>query len=806
MLEDKVGEFQSIYGTKLKKKEFNDNFSRNKFVKESGIRKIFENLPPFQQYLVDNFWHSCESEEFSKYPLKTCYIDIECPMPNGEGFPDIENPQAVINLLTVYDSLDKKYTIFGLKPCKVERDDVNYIYCNSEEKLLKSVIGHISSNFPDVLIGWNSIGFDIPYLLNRIAFTIGEDWIKELSPIGRYYEKTNKAGKFGQPTKEYVIEGISCLDYYIIYQKFSMKKQPSYKLDYIAEVELGENKIKYEGSLWDLARDDWNTYTDYNIQDVEILVKLDAELDYISLLRFLAYTGLTSLDNAIKTLPCMNGAIAIKARERGEQIPTFVKPTTSYKAPGGYVSQPKVGFATNVVSFDANSLYPSVMISLNLSPETKIGRLEKDGDIFKIYHVSGRVYELSLENLKKFIKSEKAAMSSSNHLFSQKKVGLVPAFLDNLYSKRKEMKGKMIEAKRSGDKHLARKYDTIQYAYKIHLNSLYGYMLNKYAPMGDEDIGTSVTTTGQAAIKKSVNLFGSFLNKFRDVVIDVNDNPYWTYSDTDSGYFSFEWLKEKNIPLLKDGAISEDFLKVCDDVEKYINEGMAKWARGVLRSEDPRFVFKREAISDSAIFIGKKYYAMHMLDDEGVSCDKFKYIGVDVVKTTMPKAIKPRVKEIIEAMILSRDKNKTNQKFRDTLDIFKSLPIKDIAKISGMNKYEDYSSKCSGFDTVKGMPNHLKAAYYHDLINEMNGWSYEKFRSGDKVQIVKLRTPNKYNIPQIGFKGEYPKEYNDIFDIDYELMFDKIVYAAIDRFYQAVNWNLRKPSEDVVVELEDIFG
>lgn len=798
MLEDKNGEFQSIYGTSLKKKEFRDNFQRNKFTKESGITKIYENLPPYQQYLIDNFWHSCESDGFSQYPLKICFLDIECPSPPDRQFPEPETAEEVINLLTVYDSLKKEYVVFGLKPSK--RTDIDYRYFKSEESLLKGFIEYFSSDYPDVICGYNSNSFDIPYLMNRIAFTIGEEYLKDLSPIGRYYEKTNPTGKFGMPSKEYVIEGISCLDYYVMYQKFAMEKRPSYKLDYIGEVELGERKVEYEGSLWDLARDDWERYIDYNIQDVKLLVDLDKKLDYISLLRFLAYTGLTSLENAIKTVPCMNGAIAIKARERGEYIPTFQRKIFSEKAPGGFVAEPKKGFATNVVYFDANSLYPSVMISLNLSPETKIGRVEQDGDIVKIHHTTGRLFELSKEKFVQFLKHEEAALSKAGFLFSQKKVGLIPQFLDNLYSKRKEMKGKMLEARKNGDKDGEKKYDTIQYAYKIHLNSLYGYTLNKYAPMGDFDIGSSVTLTGQAAIKRARDLYVQYLKDKHDI---DNGEDYYIYSDTDSVALSLKWVETE----LQDGVtLTKGFEEICDEIEDYINRGMTEWAKKTLRSKDPRFVFKREAVCDSAIFVGKKYYVLHMLNDEGVDCDKFKYKGVDVVKTTMPEAIKPHVKNIIETMILTRDRYKTNELFMGALEVFKNLDVEKVAKISGMNNYEEYCGKCNGLDTVKGMPNHLKAAYYHDLINQQNGWIYEKFKSGDKVKILQIKTPNRYNIPIIGFKGHYPKEYEEIFTIDYELMFNKIVYAAIERFYDVVGWNLRKPTEDVTVELEDIFG
>jgi len=806
MLEDKRGEEKSIYGTSLSKKEFSNNYDRNKFIKDSNVKKIFENLPPYQQYLIDNYWGVCEDDNFAQHPLKVAFFDIECP--HKDKFANPEQADATINLLTIYNSFSKEYHVFGLKEFHTIRDDVIYHRCKSEHELLKSTIKYFRKQGFDIITGWNISGFDIPYFINRTIFEIGDEWAKKMSPIGRIYEKVNPTGKFGQPSKEYVIEGVSCVDYMILYQKFNMEKRDSYKLDNIGEVELDINKVEHTGNLWDLARDDWYTYVDYNIRDVEIVHKLDEKLGYISLLRFLAYTGLCNLEQAIKTVPCMNGAIAIRARHRGEYIPTFIRPQSDYKAPGGYVAEPKVGFSENIVSFDANSLYPSVMISMNLSPETKIGRVEKVDDMVMVHHTSGRLFEMTMKNFKKYITEEKAAITKAGFLFSQKSKGLVPEFLDNLYTKRSEMKEKMIECRKNGDEAGEQKYDTIQFAYKIHLNSLYGYMLNKYAPMGDEDIGTSVTLTGQAAIKHSKNLFDEYLKEKIPDISKVDLDRAFVYGDTDSDYFSFKFCEDLGIQMVKDGKITPEFFDLCDEVENHINKGMDTWARKSLRSSDPRFVFKREAICDSGVFLGKKYYALHMLDDEGVEVEKFKYKGVDVVKTTMPKKVKPLVKDVIENMIISKSLKEANDKFKNLYETFKTLPIEEISKTSGMNKFEEYSAKCDGINTVKGMPSHVKAAYFHDLIMEQNGLSsrYEKFKSGDKVKSVYVKQTNKYNIKNIGYKGSWPKEFDDMFVVDYEEMFTKICYVAIERFYNAVGWNLRKPSENVRVELDELFG
>ena len=820
-LEDKRGTETSIYGTQIKQKEFETNWDRNKFLKESPTKRIFENLPPYQQFLIDNYYHCNEDDDFAKHPLKVMIVDIECPGVPGGKFPEPALAENVIDLLTCYDSLTKKYTVFGLKAYTPKAKNVNYTHCKSEHDLLKKFIGHFTSDYPDCLVGWNSAGFDIPYIINRVTFELGKEWADELSPVGRIYEKVNKTGKFGQPLKTYVIEGISCVDYFILYKKFAMEPLESYKLNHVAEVELEESKVDFEGSLADLAIKDWETYVDYNLKDVELIVNLDDKLRYIELLRFISYLGLCNMENAINTLPVINGAIAVRARHRGERIPTFIRVRTEGKIKGAYVAEPKKGFSNNIVSFDANSLYPSVMITSNMSPETKIGSVDKIGDDYVIKHVSGRTFTMPKANYLKYITEEKLVRSDTNVLFSQKKKGIFPEFLDFLYNKRKEMKGKMAKLKREFEatkktlskkeqiamKSDIQKYDTFQHAYKITLNSAYGYCVNSYAPLGDKEIGEAVTLTGQAIIKLSNDLVMEYLiGRFPE--LQGKDEEILIYNDTDSCYLSLQILEQFGITLKKDGKVNQDFFDICDKIECHLNRGCNEWAKKKLWSTDPRFVFKRESICDSGTFIEKKYYVLHLLDFEGLPIDEFKYKGVDVVKTTMPKALKPYVKKIIETMIKTQSMKITNDTYMEAYEIFKKLSVKEIYTNMSVNNLEKYAAKCNEFQTAKSMPAQLKRAYHHNLLlDKLNiADKYDKFRSGDKIKMVYLKTPNRYGLNSIGFKGTYPKEFDEIFEIDYEKMFLKILFSAVERFYEAVRWKLRKPNEAVKIELEDFFS
>ncbi len=823
-LEHKDGEYESIFKTKLKKKEFNTQFDRNKFLKESKLKRVFENLPAAQQFLIDNYWQSNTDDDFSKFPLKVMFIDIETFSNKGK-FPDIQNPEDVINLITCYDVLQDRYVTFGLRPfdtSHIKDKKVKYFHCKSEEILLKTFIKFWEMDYPDVVSGWNSSGFDMPYIVNRIAVVLDEEWQKRLSPIGRIYEKVKKVVKFGEPPIQIVIEGVSSVDYMVMYQKFKLDKQESYRLDYIAEVELNEQKLEYEGQLWELAVNDWKTFVDYNIKDVELLVKLDNKLRYMKTLRFLANIGLTNIEKAIDTLPIMNGAIAVQARKRNQHIPTFVRVKKEGKNPGAYVRVPKIGFSENIVSFDANSLYPSVMISLNLSPETKIGSYEEIDDVVKINHINGNVYQLSKEKFERYLKEDQVCITNAGFLFSQKQKGIVPEYLDWLYAERKKMQKlfKECKSKLENDNTLSElqrselladqnRYDSVQYAYKINLNSLYGYMGNAYAPMGDDDIASSVTLTGQAVIKKSADLFiESILNKYPDIKTDVLEDSI-IYGDTDSLYVSLKCLASKGIHLMDGDSVSSEFYECCDYIEDYINSKTKEWARNELKSKDPRFVFKRETICDSGIFLKKKYYVLHMVDDEGFKTDKFKYKGVSVVKTTMPKKLKPYLKEIIETMVIKKNKNLSDNLFKQAYETFKTLPIEVISRLSGINTFDKYADNCDGIQKVaSGMQEHMRSAHYHnELIKELKlEGKYPKLKQGDKIRYVSVKLPNKFNIDVVAYGSKYPDEFGQIFKIDYEKMFDNLMYRNIEFFYKAVGWILRKPNENLKTDLLEFFA
>lgn len=830
-VEDTKGEKKSIYQTRVTKKIFNTSYDRNKFVSTSGIRRIYENISAVQQYLLDSFWKVNETPEFTKNDLKVVFLDIETYSPSNEGFPDTNNPTHPINVITCYDTLSKTYYTFGTGAYKTDREDIVYTHCKNERDLFIKFIEYLEDDYPDVLSGWSSEFFDIPYIINRCERVMGEDYVSRLSPTGRVYFR-EIIGKFGKQQKRYYIEGVSCIDYMDIYRRFCLKLRESYKLDAIGELELGMNKIDYgDIDLATLADTDWNKFIDYNIMDVNIIVKLEEKLQYVNLLKMLSYVGLTTLEGAMGTLSVITGALTIRARNRGEIISTFIRKQDGGKNPGAYVSEPKRGFQSNVVSFDANSLYPNVMISLNLSPETKVGRVEKVNDsTVNIHHVSGKTLTLTNEKFAQFIKHEECALSKAGFLFTQKRKGIIPEFLDYYYDQRKIVKAKLNDLKKqqydlsveyksdktnaSLEKELQKvaveisRANTLQMVQKVLLNSTYGFMGNKQASIGDDDIASSVTLTGQAVIKQAGKLLQKFLSDNFNITDASELDNSWIYSDTDSCYFSLKCI-EHIVPLCDESKnITDKFYNTLQDIENYLNDNINKWAISALRSKDSRFIFKRESIADTALMLQKKRYVIHVLDDEGIKSDKFKYTGVEVVRTSMPNAVKPYAKNIIETMLTTRSRQLTNKALKEAYDIFKTLPEEDIASVMGLKGYEKYSPKCKDMNVGKGTPIHVKAAYLHNTLTSKLGIDnkYEVINSGDKVRYLYVQQPNKYKIDVIGFKYAYPEEFRDLFKIDYEKMFEKILYQSIERFYESVDWQIRKPSMNIRTELADLFS
>lgn len=567
----------SMFNTPLKKITFNTDFERRKYVADSGITKFFDNLPCIQQFLVEKFWNVNETPEFSQIPLKVAFIDIEVYSP-GE-FPEPREAKAPINAITLYDTYTKIYNIWGTKPYTVKQSDMVYHYFADEKEMMKDFIQFFELADIDVFSGFNSESFDIPYIMNRINNILDSDWAKRMSPVGEVYS-SDYVNRFGALTQKWKIQGISCIDYLEIYRKLIAKELPSFKLNYIAELELGEHKLEYEQSnLFDLADKDWERFIDYNIQDVVLLVKLDQKLKYLHILRLLAYAGLTDMESAMGTTAVTLGGMAIRCKYRDKKIMTFKREGKGTYA-GAFVIDPIKGFHSAIASFDANSLYPNTCITCNISPETKLGYIisDDDSDIVEFQNVSGKLYKIDKEKFYKLCKQEKMAVAANKIVYNQKIKGVLPEYMDYYYQARvkvkkviKDLKKKYEEEQDPQKKHDLKfeldRLDMVQYSYKIQINSAYGALGAAFFPAGDTDVAASITATGKATVKKSYEIAKQFAveqgvtpekatsvvvggdtdSVVGDTIINVNGKPI-----TIADYYN---------------SIASNYIK-CDDINK----------------------------------------------------------------------------------------------------------------------------------------------------------------------------------------------------------------------------------------------
>jgi len=812
----------SLFNTPLRKLSFKNEWDRRRYVKDSGVQRIFYNLRPEQQFLIERFGGLQNDPGFSQYPLRVFFLDIETFSPYS--FPVPAQAQHPINLITIFDTLEKKYHTFGLKEDFTPTEpNQTYYKCKSESEMLEKFLRYWENNYPDIVSGWNSEGFDIPYIINRITNVLGENEAKRLSPVGSLYYREDVRKAFGKDLGRWHIHGISCIDYMEAYKTFSRGEQESYSLNYIAHVELKEGKVAYNATnLAQLSEQDWNKFVIYNIQDVSLLIKLEDKLRYLKILRMIGYKGFTTFESSMGKISVVTGAIAQQALENGKIFPTFVKDQMN-KYGGGFVKEIEPGLHENIITFDANSLYPNTLISLNLSLETKLGKVvnvDKQKNEVEVRLENGKTHLLTPEQFQQFTEKHKIAISRARILYSQKEKGVIPQYVDNLYAERVEVKTQMsaleqtnLKLRKNSKEYKANarqieQLDTMQYTIKILLNSIYGVFGNMHSPFYDIDHAASITNTGQSVIKAANKIANEFVTKKYGCTEDVA-----VYNDTDSTHISLKPLLDKlGEPFLNsDGEINPLVYEKANELNDVINKGIDDWARSSLNSVDPRFYFKREAICAVGVYQPKKHYILHVRDkgeSDPIPCDYIKYVGVEVVKSTMSENVKRLIKNVVESIIYTKERSATIDVYRQTYEDFKKLPVEDLAFRSKINNYEKSANKANKFAIGKGTPIHAKASiYYNLLLKHLNiETMYDPVVSGLKIKWFYTVPSNKFNIKCIAFTNEYPTEFNDIIKPDYELMFEKLVEPAITRFFECVKWRMVSMRNEYTCDLLDLLG
>jgi DNA polymerase elongation subunit (family B) len=791
--------YSSLFGDNLEPIKFGDINDAKEFVKKY---KDVENFPIFgntsyaYQYITENFPTEVDYD-ISQLTILT--LDIETG--SEYGFPSIENPIEEVLLISVQDNNTKKITTFGVKRFDVDnikhitnKNNFEYIRCRDEADLLSTFLKFWQMTAPDIITGWNTQLFDMPYLLQRIRRVLGDDKAKDLSPWRIVNDRTVTLN--GRELLTADIFGISSLDYLDLYKKFTYSAQESYKLDYIAQQELGRKKLEHGYETFkDHYTNDWQSFVEYNVVDVELVDALEDKMKLIELIITMAYDAkcnFSDIFSAVRTWDCIlynhlwNKNIIVQQKEDKE----------GRTIAGAYVKEPVPGKYDWVVSFDAASLYPSIIMQYNMSPETL--------DSSVVMDCSPEILlddKLSFEDV---LIDHDVAMAANGFCYTQKHQGLFPEIVEKIFSERVFYKKKMIEAQKEYEKtkdaeqvKLISKYNNIQMARKIQLNSLYGAWANQYFRFYDDRIAEGITLTGQYIIQH----VGRALNEFLNKVCKTKDVEYTFYSDTDSCYVTLDRLVQTHWKDLDKNKITDVIDKLCKEKIKEVLDTACAEIATKTHAYVNKMEFKREVIADRAIWVAKKRYALNVYDSEGVRYKepKLKVQGLEIVRSSTPGSVRQYLRDAVKMALTSTEQELQN--FISDLEArFMKMEPEEIAFPRGANNLAKYSSSATIY--VKATPLHVRGAllYNHHIKSKKLDKKYELIKEGDKVKYLYLKEPNPIRENSIAFSGVLPKELDLHRYVDYTTMFEKSFLEPIKTVMDCLGWRTTP-----VATLDDLF-
>ena len=770
------------------------------FIKQYSEVENFEILGEIGfdvQYLSDKFKTNVD---WNINDISIQIIDIETTTELA-GFPNKLTAPEEILLITLVDLASKKITTFTSRNYTGKNpDNSNIILCDNEASLLHQFLDHWNHIGVDVVSGWNIDGFDIPYIINRISNVLGDDHAKRLSPWRMVTSRKIK-NQFGKDDISYDIAGISSLDFKTLYQKYTYVKRESYSLDYICFVELGLRKLDHSQyatfkEFYDL---DFNLFTEYNITDVIRVLQLQEKLDLIGLCLTMSYLAKINYEDVFSQIRMWDSIIYNHLKAKNIVIPKKASGAKSEQFEGAYVKEPVPGLYKWVVSFDATSLYPSIMQTWNISPETFI---DVD-DSITVDGLMNKTFDLSTEY----------TTAANGARYTKSKKGLLPELIDIYMEKRKTAKRHMLDAETRLEtlkkrQHTSGEYKTIsneisrynneQMAFKIGMNSLYGAVGNVHCRYFKLENARAITLSGQYIIKTVIDNINKDLNKMFKM-----DNYDWAfYGDTDSLYLSLQPIVEKYYQNVSNEVLVDTFVTIskdkltpiinkhCDNLQTYTN------------AYRKMISFKIEGISSNGVWVAKKRYFLNVLDNEGVryAAPKLKVMGLEVVKSSTPGVVREKLKTCL-SLILD-DKEEELQKYiADFKSHFNSLPVEDIASPRGVNGIDKYSDSVTVYGS--GCPLHTKGAIlYNKRIKELNlENTYQLVGEGDKIKYTYLKMPNPIKDIVIGFPSELPKEFNLQKYIDYDKQFEKTFLEPVKNIMTILGWTTEKTNS-----IDDFFS
>ena len=762
----------------------------NKYDGVEGF-KVFGFERFIYQFISDNYPE--DQIEFDISKIKLITIDIETKSENG--FPDVESASEEVLLITIQDYTSKKIITWGVGSFNNKHDNVDYRQCSDEHHLLSSFIQWWIENTPDVVTGWNCEFFDMPYLAGRLNRVLGAKMMKRLSPWGLVTQ--DEIMKMGRKNFVVDIGGVSVLDYMRLYRwSPGTPNQESFRLDYIAQQELGQKKLDH--SEYDTFKDfytkGWQKFVEYNIIDVQLVDRLEDKLKLIELALTMAYDAKVNYQDIFFQVRLWDCIIYNELKKRNIAIPPKIGSKKDEKYAGAYVKEPIAGKYDWVVSFDLNSLYPHLIMQYNISPET----------LCESRHPTATVDRL----LKQEIDIDDKYSTCANGAQYRKDIrGFLPELMQKYYDQRVTFKRRMIDAKKKYqktpskalEKEIAR-CNNIQMAKKISLNSAYGAIGNQYFRYYKLENAEAITLSGQVSIRWIENKMNQKINK----ILKTEEVDYVIASDTDSIYLNLGPLVDRvyeGREKTTEGVVS--FLnKICEvELEPYIESSYQELADYV-NAYDQKMIMKRENIADRGIWTAKKRYILNAWDIEGVRFEKpkLKMMGIEAVKSSTPGACRQKIKDTLE-VIMNKSEEETQKFIADFRDHFNELPVEDIAFPRGCNNLNKWANPATVY--TKGTPIHVRGSLLYNFYIKKNklNHKYPLIQDGEKIKFVYLKTPNKINENVVSFFQTFPSELGLDKYIDYDLQFQKSFLEPIKVIMDTIGW---KPEK--IASLEFLFG
>lgn len=784
---DKDTKYKTLTGTPVKRMIFDSLYDCREFLKQyedlNGA-PIYGNTDFVTQYLLETYE---EEVTYDLSKIKIAYFDIESETEGG--FPDLRNPNEKINIIGVRIS-GVNYAI----TCKqVDIPDCKLVLCSSEKEIIEKFFELLKKEDIDVITGWNVKLFDIPYIIGRARLFFEDKEIQSWMPFNLLKERETNIG--GTDYRLFEMPGYTILDYMDLYKKFSGTSQESYALNFIAKAELDAQKLDYSdyGSLKEFYTKDFQKFAEYNIQDVQLVEQLDNKLKLIDLAVSIAYEAKIPYDVVFFATRIWGTICCDYLLQKNIISPIQTTYAKDDQFVGAYVKDVTPGLYKNIVSFDATSLYPSIIMGWNISPETCVKRDNSlNADDFL------RSKRKEIPDLITDAMTQNACLACNGSMFNNNVRGFIPILIERTFNQRKDAKSKMLELEKeyesSKDSALLPRIAALkirQSVKKILANSLYGCLGNPAFIYSSPELATAVTVTGQVIIRSAESAMNSYIRK----LTKKNSKDYVLAVDTDSVYINLDDV----VTQIQSKTNITDITTFVDTIcEKNIQPELTKemdLLTKTLNCSDNKIFFKREAIASAGMFIAKKRYALLVQDLEGIRFEepKLKIMGLETARSSTPAIVRKKLKECIR-IILTQTPEELRQYVNKFYDEFLMLPLSDVAAprgVSGISKYTDKNNIYAS-----GTPIATKAALLHNAYIKKLGidHQYPAIKEKDKMKFVFVKVPNPYGMggrdAVMGFINSPPVEFQLEKYTDRNKQFEKTFNEPLENILNAIGWKL----------------